>query len=958
MSVSKAAKLILTLVDQVSGPARAITSAMTGVNNAITGAGAVAMAPANALANAARGIRRGASDLTVASGAISIGLGKAGKDIYDFNDTLNEIVGRRFGKDALMTLADGTTMTKKAFRKSVSDLVTTIDRESPRTAGEIVKAYNQLVQAGLSHEQIEAILPISVKFAIAGNYDTEEAADKLTNVMTSMQMPQATFEDAQQSAQRAADVIAYAANKTNSDVRQMTEAFKYAAPSAAALGISIEQLAAMFVVQAKRGIKASEAGVSIRAMFTRMVRPTKMAAAALSQYNIDLADYLERNKEITSGDVTNALKAGGVDASGAAAEIDAILRSDQKTADKVQKITAAITKSVGDQSTLSADTISEAVREVLYSFGESLDVERLIEDMQKADIAVSDFFKIFDVRQGARTLSLFSDDLGKWVRDIEANAIGFSDALSKERMEGIVGAVQRLNSSLFRLFLTIAEAGVLDTATNGFEGLAAAVTKMAEANPAMLETGTYALIAAAALAPLGFALTGLAGAASLLVNPIAWAAAGLAYLAYQNFDDVVAGLKQLKTAFDEFRQTKFATEFMKGAGEALQGLADAGRSAVQTLKDLGVEYRAIMEFFNSDEGAGWGKTLGQVAVYGGALFFAAAGLGLVAGTLKKVGNAMLILSGIKPAFALVRWLFNLRSAGRGIAATAAGLERVNTAARTAGRIARPSLWGALFGAGLGLDLVNNIPDTKEGVEDMYRKNKARSEGWNKWLEENVGSPSSWWGSGDSSAPNAGGRQQDALRSQMDAMTADWPARAKRALASYGNALVQGGAEAEAQAAQIGQRIEQELSVTGHPDVNTAKLERALGLARQLAAAIRGVGSGGGDPAASNGAKFGGPRARGGPVRRGLTYLVGENQPELFTPNTNGRIIPEVPSGGGGIAVHINMPLQVSGGASAEIERLATQAAERVVAKVTGALDRTLNRSPQVTFGGLKPYGDA
>lgn len=40
-----------------------------------------------------------------------------------------------------------------------------------------------------------------------------------------------------------------------------------------------------------------------------------------------------------------------------------------------------------------------------------------------------------------------------------------------------------------------------------------------------------------------------------------------------------------------------------------------------------------------------------------------------------------------------------------------------------------------------------------------------------------------------------------------------------------------------------------------------------------------------------GGLFGGGRASGGPVMQGTTYLVGEQGPELFTPSSSGRIIP-------------------------------------------------------------------
>jgi hypothetical protein len=44
--------------------------------------------------------------------------------------------------------------------------------------------------------------------------------------------------------------------------------------------------------------------------------------------------------------------------------------------------------------------------------------------------------------------------------------------------------------------------------------------------------------------------------------------------------------------------------------------------------------------------------------------------------------------------------------------------------------------------------------------------------------------------------------------------------------------------------------------------------------------------------------FGGARASGGPVAAGKAYVVGENQPELFVPNTSGMIYPSAGAGGG------------------------------------------------------------
>jgi hypothetical protein len=57
----------------------------------------------------------------------------------------------------------------------------------------------------------------------------------------------------------------------------------------------------------------------------------------------------------------------------------------------------------------------------------------------------------------------------------------------------------------------------------------------------------------------------------------------------------------------------------------------------------------------------------------------------------------------------------------------------------------------------------------------------------------------------------------------------------------------------------------------------------------------GGGGGGGAPSAGQGTTFGNRREFGGPVSKGRPYIVGEKRPELFVPNTNGIIVPQVPS---------------------------------------------------------------
>lgn len=55
--------------------------------------------------------------------------------------------------------------------------------------------------------------------------------------------------------------------------------------------------------------------------------------------------------------------------------------------------------------------------------------------------------------------------------------------------------------------------------------------------------------------------------------------------------------------------------------------------------------------------------------------------------------------------------------------------------------------------------------------------------------------------------------------------------------------------------------------------------------------------------------FGGARAEGGSVSAGKSYLVGERGAELFTPSSNGMIVPNNALGGSG---NTNINLTVNG----------------------------------------------
>jgi DNA repair exonuclease SbcCD ATPase subunit len=70
---------------------------------------------------------------------------------------------------------------------------------------------------------------------------------------------------------------------------------------------------------------------------------------------------------------------------------------------------------------------------------------------------------------------------------------------------------------------------------------------------------------------------------------------------------------------------------------------------------------------------------------------------------------------------------------------------------------------------------------------------------------------------------------------------------------------------------------------------------AVALVSSAFSKIGSGGSGASVPSGGSGSTFTNRREFGGPVSKGRAYIVGEKRPELFVPNTNGIIIPKVPS---------------------------------------------------------------
>lgn len=149
------------------------------------------------------------------------------------------------------------------------------------SATESAEALQYMALAGWGTEDMLNGLEPILKLAGAAGMDLGRASDIVTDGLTAMGL---TAQDAA----HFADVLAVAMSKSNTDVDQLGEAFKYVAPLAGAMGYNIEDLSIALGLMANAGIKASQGGTSLRRVLQNLSNPTEKVAGAMEDLGISM----------------------------------------------------------------------------------------------------------------------------------------------------------------------------------------------------------------------------------------------------------------------------------------------------------------------------------------------------------------------------------------------------------------------------------------------------------------------------------------------------------------------------------------------------------------------------------------------------------------------------------------------------------------------------------------------
>ena len=242
-------------------------TAMVNVKQNTGGIAGLTEKAGNAVSGVASGMLMNTSMQMAGAAGIGFGIYDAIKSYADFEKEMSAVKAISGA-----TGAEFDMLTEKARQMGA---------DTKFSATESAQAFEYMAMAGWKTDDMMSGIEGVMNLAAASGEDLGRVSDIVTDALTAFGLK------ASDSA-HFADVLAAAATSSNTNVGMMGETFKYVAPLAGALKYDVEDVATAIGVMANSGVKASEAGTSLRSIFTRLAKPPKDAAKALDALGISI----------------------------------------------------------------------------------------------------------------------------------------------------------------------------------------------------------------------------------------------------------------------------------------------------------------------------------------------------------------------------------------------------------------------------------------------------------------------------------------------------------------------------------------------------------------------------------------------------------------------------------------------------------------------------------------------
>lgn len=155
--------------------------------------------------------------------------------------------------------------------------------ETQWSASEAAQGMQYLAMAGFKTNDIIETMPGMLNLASAGAIDLASASDIASNILTGFGLSASDMN-------RVGDILTNTFTQSNTTLQGLGATMKYAAPVAKAMGVSIEEAAAMAGKLGDAGIQGEMAGTTLRSVLLRLSAPSEKGAAALEALGVSTVD--------------------------------------------------------------------------------------------------------------------------------------------------------------------------------------------------------------------------------------------------------------------------------------------------------------------------------------------------------------------------------------------------------------------------------------------------------------------------------------------------------------------------------------------------------------------------------------------------------------------------------------------------------------------------------------------
>ena len=238
------------------------------------GGGSLAMGAAMGIASAGT---------TAAIGAASAAVSALGAALADAVQT-----GMEF--DAAMSVVQAKSRATGAEFNALREQALALGASTSFSHIEVAQAQAELAATGMDAQQVMAAIPGVLAAAASEGMGLADAATAISDTLTQFGLPASE-------AVHVADVLAKGAAESSASINELSHSLRYAAPIAAAMGLTVEDTTAALMALAQAGIRGEQAGTTLRGGLTALVNPGKQAADAMAEIGLKVADSAGKMKQ-------------------------------------------------------------------------------------------------------------------------------------------------------------------------------------------------------------------------------------------------------------------------------------------------------------------------------------------------------------------------------------------------------------------------------------------------------------------------------------------------------------------------------------------------------------------------------------------------------------------------------------------------------------------------------------